>query len=294
MADKRRTVWITGASSGLGRYTAQALGEAGFCVIAGARSFTGDKAADGIFRLPLDVTREESVEAFQKAALAISERVDAVVHCAGVLVLGPCEKVPVEEYRRVLETNYLGVVHMNQAVLPLMREQGGGKIIIFSSINGLLGTPFQSAYTASKHALEGYAECLAMETKSMGIQVCLVEPGDHRGGSQAYRAHIPVEQGSPYAAPMEHGIAVINRDESGGSDPARLGRRVARLLLRRKMPLRVCIASADQHLAVWMHRLLPAGACMEILRKYYLGKAANAPHSRETENGHYGGNDDNS
>lgn len=133
-----------------------------------------------------------------------------------------------------------------------------------------------------------------METKSMGIQVCLVEPGDHRGGSQAYRAHIPVEQGSPYAAPMEHGIAVINRDEAGGSDPARLGRRVARLLLRRKMPLRVCIASADQHLAVWMHRLLPAGACMEILRKYYLGKAANAPHSRETENGHYGGNDDNS
>ena len=104
MADKRRTVWITGASSGLGRYTAQALGEAGFCVIAGARSFTGDKAADGIFHLPLDVTREKSVEAFQKAALAISERVDAVVHCAGVLVLGPCEKVPVEEYRRVLET----------------------------------------------------------------------------------------------------------------------------------------------------------------------------------------------
>lgn len=80
MADERCTVWITGASSGLGRYTAQALGEAGFCVIAGARSFTGDKAADGIFRLPLDVTREKSVEAFQKAALAISERVDAVLH----------------------------------------------------------------------------------------------------------------------------------------------------------------------------------------------------------------------
>lgn len=66
MADERCTVWITGASSGLGRYTAQALGEAGFCVIAGARSFTGDKAADGIFHLPLDVTREKSVEAFQK------------------------------------------------------------------------------------------------------------------------------------------------------------------------------------------------------------------------------------
>lgn len=120
--------------------------------------------------------------------------------------------------------------------------------------------------------------------------------GGARGSSRrqpGLSAHIPLEQGSPYAAPMEHGIAVINRDESGLRSRT-AGEAGARLLLRRKMPLRVCIASADQHLAVWMHRLLPAGACMEILRKYYLGKAANAPHSRETENGHYGGNDDNS
>lgn len=281
MAAERRTVWITGASSGLGRYTAKALEEAGFCVIAGARSFTGEAQEQGVFCLPLDVTRDESVDAFCKAALAISSRVDAVVHCAGVLVLGPCEEVPVEEYRRVMETNYLGVVRMNQRVLPLLRGQGGGKIVIFSSINGLLGTPFQSAYTASKHALEGYAECLAMETKTMGIQVCLVEPGDHRGGSQAYRAHATLGQDSPYAAQAAHGISVIDRDEAGGSDPAHLGQRIAKLLLRRKMPPRICIASADQHLAVWMHRLLPSGMCLKILRQYYLGSAGSASRNRK-------------
>ena len=134
-----------------------------------------------------------------------------------------------------------------------------------------------------------------METKSMGIQVCLVEPGDHRGGSQAYRAHIPLEQGSPYAAPMEHGIAVINRDESGGSDPARLGRRVARLLLRRKMPLRVCIASADQHLAEYGC----TGCCLPVPAWKYCGsiiweRLPMLPTAVKQQNGHYGGNDDNS
>ncbi len=71
-----------------------------------------------------------------------------------------------------------------EAVLPMMRRQKQGKIINFSSINGVLGVPFQSAYTAAKHGMEGYSECLAMEVKPFHIQVCLVEPGDHRGGSQ--------------------------------------------------------------------------------------------------------------
>lgn len=273
MVAKGRTVWITGASSGLGKYTAQALAEAGFLVIAGARSFSAQAAeTPGIHCLPLDVTREESICVFRDHALSISPRVDAVVHCAGVLALGPCEEMPMETYRRVMETNFLGTVRMNQAALPLMRAQGGGKIVIFSSINGLLGVPFQSAYTASKHALEGYAECLAMETKAMGIRVCLVEPGDHRGGSQAYRARAVPADGSPYQASMARGVAVIDRDEANGSDPVALGKRVARALQRRRLPLRLCVASPDQRLAVWMHRLLPAGACLEILRQYYLGR----------------------
>lgn len=293
MAERRRTVWVTGASSGLGRYTAQALEEAGFCVIAGARSFSrNDGEQDGIARLPLDVTSPESVAAFCTAALAVSPRVDAVVHCAGVLALGPCEAMPLEEYRRVMETNYMGAVRVNQAALPLMRARGGGRIVIFSSINGLLGVPFQSAYTASKHALEGYAECLAMETKALGIQVCLVEPGDHRGGSQAYRARAALAADSPYAGAMARGVAVIDRDEANGSDPLSLGRQVARALQKRRMPFRLCVASPDQHLAVWMHRLLPSRLCLSVLRQYYLGKASGAGGRRKEP--HPGGNDNKS
>ena len=269
---ERKTVWVTGASSGLGLHTTLALRDAGWRVIAGARSFHGGDL-EGIECLTLDVTDEESAERFRDAALALSSRVDALVQCAGMLVLGSCEETAVEEFRRVMETNYLGMVRMNRLTLPLMRAQGGGKIVMFSSINGLMGIPFQSAYTASKHAIEGYAECLQLEGKDHGIQVMLVEPGDHRSGSDKYRPHAAaMGDASPYAEAYRSATAVIHHDETNGSDPDVLGLKIAKALERKKLPYRKRIASPDQHLAVWIHKLLPARLNAAVLRSYYIRK----------------------
>ncbi len=289
----QNTVWVTGASSGLGLHTAMALRDAGWAVIAGARSFgdrtgqraekaasdasDGTKPADfsGMHLLPLDVMDMGSVRAFRDRALEISPRVDAVVQCAGMLVLGSCEETDPEEFRRVMDTNFLGMVRVNQAALPLMRSQGGGRIVLFSSINGLLGIPFQNAYTASKHAIEGYAEGLQMEVRPFGIQVTLIEPGDHRSGSSRYRPHArAMGPSSPYAEEFSRTTEKIHHDETHGSDPDVLGRKVADLLSRPKAPFRKRIASPDQHLAVWVHKFLPARLNEQILRSYYLkGKA---------------------
>ena len=267
----QNTVWVTGASSGLGLHTARALRDAGWTVIAGARSFAASAQQDGMWQLPLDVTREESVEAFCDRALEISPWVDAVVQCAGMLVLGSCEEITDEEYLRVMNTNFLGMVRVNRQVLPVMRAQKSGRIVMFSSINGLMGIPFQNAYTASKHAIEGYAEGLQMEVRPFGIQVTLVEPGDHRSGSEKYRPHAArMGADSPYAAAYESGTARIHHDETHGSDPDRLGRKVARMLDRKRMPFRRRIASPDQHLAVYLHKFLPARWNEAILRSYYL------------------------
>lgn len=267
----QKTVWVTGASSGLGLHTAAALKEDGWSVIAGARSFE-DGEKDGIHRLKLDVTDEESVKRFCEKAQEIALP-DALVQCAGMLVLGSCEETETEEFRRVMDTNYLGMVRVNRAVLPLMRAQRAGKIVLFSSINGLMGIPFQSAYTASKHAIEGYAECLSMEVKPFGIQVMLVEPGDHRSGSDKYRPHAAaMSDASPYAEEYESSVAQITHDEHNGSDPDVLGRKIARTLDRKKIPFRKRIASADQHLAVYIHRLMPAKLNAWILRTYYTRK----------------------
>ena len=271
MMAQQKTAWITGASSGLGLHTAMALRDDGWQVIAGARSFTDDKPTiKGVICLPLDVTSEDSICAFCEKAATIAPP-DALVQCAGMLVLGSCEETGTAEFRRVIDTNYLGMVRVNRAVLPLMRANGSGKIVLFSSINGLLGIPFQSAYTASKHAIEGYADCLSMEVKPFGIQVMLVEPGDHRSGSDKYRPHAAeMNESSPYAAAYDSAIRQIHHDESNGSDPDVLGRKVAKTLDRKRIPFRKRIASPDQHLAVWVHRFLGARLNAAILRKYYI------------------------
>jgi len=267
------TVLVTGASSGLGLHTAKQLAASGFNVIGGARSFHADDTADDFIRLPLDVTDPASVQAFVRKALALSPKIDAVVHCAGVLVLGSPEETSDEEYLRVMDTDFLGMVRVNREILPHFRENGGGKIVMFSSINGLLGVPFQGAYTAAKHAVEGYAECLEMEAHRFGVQICLIEPGDHRSGSEAYRAHAAaMMDASPYREDFRSATSVISHDEHNGSDPDALGRKVAKVLKRKKMPFRKCIASPDQHLAVLLHRLLPWGVNSRILRDYYFGK----------------------
>ena len=99
----QKTVWVTGASSGLGLHTAMALRDDGWQVIAGARSFTGGQR-DGMTCLPLDVTDAESVRAFCRRAAEIAPP-DALVQCAGMLVLGSCEETETEEFRRVMDTN---------------------------------------------------------------------------------------------------------------------------------------------------------------------------------------------
>ena len=251
-----KTVWITGASSGLGLATAKAFAGRGWLVVAGARSFADGTApeeekAEHWVRLRLDVTDGESCAHFVRRALEISPRVDALVCGAAVLVLGSCEKTGADEYNRVLDTNFTGAARMVSLALPYMRAQGSGRIVLFSSINGLLGIPFQSAYTASKHALEGYAECLAMETAPWGVQVCLVEPGDHRGGSQRTR---------------------LNAREDNGLSPDRLGEKLAQNVERRHMRFRLRVAKPDQHLAVWLHALLPPWLNGRVLCAYYQGK----------------------
>ena len=171
----------------------------------------------------------------------------------------------------MLDTNFVGAVRMVQLALPAMRRQGHGRILLFSSINGLLGIPFQSAYTASKHAMEGFAECLAMEAKPFGIQICLIEPGDHRSGSQHTRLKAANESAdSPYAGAYASAVKAIQRDEAGGLDPQKLAQKVVRNASRRRMRFRLRIAKADQHLAVWLHKCLPAWANQRILRSYYI------------------------
>jgi NAD(P)-dependent dehydrogenase (short-subunit alcohol dehydrogenase family) len=178
-------VIVTGTSSGIGLETAVYLAERGFDVCATMRDLSRRQRLDAeaerrgvtLNVLQLDVTSDRSIAAAVDTALARTGRIAALVNNAGIAVRGFFEDLAAEEIRDVFEANVFGTMAVTRAVLPHMRVAGEGRIVVMSSIAGRLGSMTGSAYCASKFALEGFAEALALEVAPLGIGVSLVEPG---------------------------------------------------------------------------------------------------------------------
>jgi NAD(P)-dependent dehydrogenase (short-subunit alcohol dehydrogenase family) len=166
-------VLITGCSTGFGRAAAVELTKRGHDVLATARRLEALDDLDVIEKLRLDVDDDTSVA----DAVASAGTVDALVNNAGFGIQGPIESVPIDEFRRMFETNVLGAVRMMQAVLPQMRERGSGTIVNVTSLAGLVTGPIGGAYAATKHALEAVSEALHYEVGHFGLRVALIEPG---------------------------------------------------------------------------------------------------------------------
>ncbi|MBN1471727.1 MAG: SDR family oxidoreductase [Syntrophaceae bacterium] len=274
-----KNVLVAGASSGIGLATSRQLNTDGFCVYAGAQSFGEEQEApEGFIMLPLDVTDDLSVQETIKRILQRDGRIDALVNCAAFLTLGACEEVSAEELRLVMETNFLGMARMTRAVLPAMRERQYGRIVNISSLNGLFGIPFQGAYTASKHAIEGWSESLAQETRRFGIYVTVVEPGDCRGGSLKYRtrAKAAEQEMSPYAGRYKKTVDKIMHDEQNGICPERVARAISGILQSQFPPARRIIADPVQRSAVFLHTLLPRNVFNRMIEVYYAAGSTGA------------------
>ena len=179
MNTQQQVILITGASSGIGHATALRLLKAGHIVYGGARrvELMQDLQDAGGSAAHLDVTNDAEVREIVEQIIHGHGRVDAVIGNAGYCQLGPAELVSIEDARHQLDTNLLGVGRVVQAALPHMRQQGSGRVIIVTSTLGQVALPMMSWYTASKHALEGYADALRMEVKPFGIRVSLIQPG---------------------------------------------------------------------------------------------------------------------
>ena len=181
----RRVVLVTGSSSGIGLATSLAFARAGDTVIATMRDprrsaqliAAANSARLAVQVRALDVTSDASVEAAFSSVVGEYGQVDVVVNNAGIGIPGTLEDLEMADIMRSLEVNFLGVARVTKAALPIMRKLGGGRIIAVSSTAGLVGTPFNDAYCAAKHALEGLFESLQPVAASLGVYVTLVEPG---------------------------------------------------------------------------------------------------------------------
>jgi len=169
---------VTGASSGIGRETANLLATQGLRVFGTARKPAElDERLDSVEIISLDVRDEESVHRAVRTVLDKAGRIDVLVNNAGYALIGAVEETSVEEAKQLFETNLFGILRTTQAVLPVMREQRYGRIVNIGSLVGLLPAPYQGIYSASKHALEGFSASLDHETRQFGVRVSIIEPG---------------------------------------------------------------------------------------------------------------------
>lgn len=272
MSVKDKVILVTGASSGLGLAVSKHLAESGYTVYAGARSFDGISDNNNpLKRVYLDVTDQSSIDKLIESIILKESKIDVLINCAAMLVLGSVEDTCIEEYEKVLSTNLMGTIRMCRAVLPNMRAHHSGLIINFSSIMGVLAIPFQSAYSSSKFAIEGFTEALSMETKNFGINVTMIEPTDHKSGSQKYRPHAALadSEKSVYRNQFEKAVSKIEYDESHGSEPDDLARQVEKIIQCRKPKLRYKAGKFDQKLSVALKRILPGRIFEKIISSYY-------------------------
>ncbi|MGV0087521.1 oxidoreductase (plasmid) [Rahnella aceris] len=177
MKGKKPVAIVTGASSGIGKATASKLAAAGYKVYGTSRHAI---PADGCAFSPLvlDVTDDVSVTAAVIHVMCIEERIDLLVNNAGSgLGAAAAEESSVDQVRMLFETNVFGVVRVTNAVLPIMRRQGDGRILNISSGLGIIPAPYNAHYAATKHALEGYSESLDHEVREFGVRVLVIQPG---------------------------------------------------------------------------------------------------------------------
>jgi NAD(P)-dependent dehydrogenase (short-subunit alcohol dehydrogenase family) len=185
MPDKNSVVLITGGTDGLGKAAALLLARRGYRVFAAGRSASKRQELDRIAheeRLPLhtlemDVTDNASVQIGVELVLEKGGAIDVLLNNAGMGYLAVVEELRLEDFRRQYEVNVFGVVRVTQAVLPHMRARRSGRILMMSSVAGLVSPPTYGAYSSSKHALEGISNSLRLEMYPFGIDVILIEPG---------------------------------------------------------------------------------------------------------------------
>jgi NAD(P)-dependent dehydrogenase (short-subunit alcohol dehydrogenase family) len=242
-------VWlITGSSRGLGRALAEAVAAAGHKLVATVRNpeqlaGLAERYGERVRCVPLDVTDPRASQAAITTAVGAFGRLDVLVNNAGYGNIGSIEDTSLDDIRTQIETNLFGVIHLTKAAIPVMREQGTGHIIQFSSVGGRVGAMGRAAYSAAKWGVEGFSEVLAKETAPLGIKLTIIEPGgfrtDFAGSSTTVNAGRPEYDSTVGAA------ARFQRDYNGNQpgDPTRAAAVVVRLTAMERPPFRLLLGS---------------------------------------------------
>lgn len=265
----KKVILITGISSGFGKQTAELLAADGHKVYGTVRREV--EISPSVTGLKLDLTNSESLRLAVETIVKKEGRIDVLINNAGMHTGGPIETSPAENIKLQMDTNFLGMVNLTREVLPVMRKQGGGTIINFSSIGGLMGLPFQAFYSAGKFAIEGFSEALRMEVRKFNVKIVLINPGDFHTNNSANRRNYlaPTDASDPYNEQYLKTMAVIEKDEANGWDPKVLAAKLVKIVNCKNPRNRYIISSFEQKLAVVLKHILPGKLFGMILEDHY-------------------------
>jgi NAD(P)-dependent dehydrogenase (short-subunit alcohol dehydrogenase family) len=251
--DTNQKVWfITGGNKGLGAAMVKEALANGYQVVATARSVESAEQALGthpnLLLLKLDITNDAQVQEAVAAALARFGQIDVLVNNAGYGLLGYFEEMSATSIRQQIETNVFGTMNITRAILPVMREQGAGFVVVVSSTSGIKSVPGGSVYSASKFALEGWAEGMNIDMKPFGIRFMLLEPGPFRTdfANADTSMQLPDKQVPAYneaRTNLENIFRSMNGKQAG--DPAKLAKSLLKVVNSENPPLRLLISKGS-------------------------------------------------
>jgi short-subunit dehydrogenase len=265
----KKVILITGISSGFGKQIARLLSEKGHIVYGTVRNEAETGSLVNVIKM--DLTEPDSINRAVETVLGKEGKIEVLINNAGMHTGGPVETSPIEHIKLQMDTNFLGMVRLTRAVLPAMRKQGGGLIINFSSIGGLMGLPFQGFYSASKFAIEGVSEALRMELKQFNIKVVLINPGDFHTSNSANRRNFlaPAGTNDPYGLQFSKTLAIIEKDELNGWAPEILAKKIVKIVACKNPRQKYTIGSFENKLAVYLKYILPGSLFRKILQDHY-------------------------
>ena len=280
----KQVVLITGASRGIGAALAETLAIAhpGIRLVLASRNKSQLEAVAASCRqhsaevavIPTDLADVEQAKSLARDAVNLYGRVDILVNNAGYGQMGPVELIPAGAAKEQFAVNFHAPLTLAQALIPVMRSQGGGKIINVSSLGGRIPFPAAGMYSCSKFALEALSDVLRMELKAFNIQVSVIEPGPvitdfFRVAWEKVQETIPNYAKTPYAPVFENIEAIDGQLNILGWSATKTAKAIARILTRRRLRPRYILATGGNILVFMMTKILPTWIRDEFWKRFY-------------------------
>ena len=263
----KKVVFITGASSGIGRVSAEYLFSKGYKVYGTCRN---PELFQVPFELiPMELTDKRLIKNAIDFVVKKEGKIDVLVNNAGIGITGPIEDTPSEEIKKAFAINLFGTLEVIQQVLPSMREQKSGLIINITSIAAYMGLPFRGIYCATKSALEIASETLSMEVKAFGIKISNIAPGDFSTNIAKSRYHTPFYENSAYVEEYKRNLELLDSHVEKGADPIWIAKKIHKIIQTGKPKLHYKVGSFMQKFSIVLKYILPDRMYEKMMLNYY-------------------------